>query len=182
MTQNYRPRGSCRSCSTMLRTSPWSPGPSLVVSRGRTAITFHTPSTPYFYGPRASSVQVSSMGGACACAQPMVNRTDPASRQVDISIMATVLFWRSEPGLGSLYSYGSRNVSGCPPLLSLISPCENAVLRKRPPEILLEHPPKRTNFYMQRRLGKSTKCMQSPFCGFCGGFEQNPRSTKTPAA
>ena len=112
----------------------------------------------------------------------MVNNADLVSPQIDISLVAIFLFWRSEPGLHFLYSYSSRNSSRCPPLLSLASPAETAVLRRRPPKTLLGHPPKRTTFYMQCRPRKSTKCMQTPFCGFCGGFEQNPRSTKTPAA
>ena len=125
----------------------------LVILLGRTVITLHTPPTPH--APRASSVQVSSMEGACACAQPMINNAGPASRQIDISLVGIVLFWRSEPGLRFLYSYSSRNISRYP----LTSPPEAAVLRRRPPKTLLEYPLKKTSFYMHCRLRKSSKCM-----------------------
>ena len=152
----------------------------IIIPFERTFITFQTPPMPH--GPWASLMQVSNKEVACSCTQPMANNADTASRQVDISLVAIVLFWRSEPGFRFLYSYSSRDTSRCPPLLSLTSLPETAVLRKRPPKTLLGRPPKRTTFYMQWRLRKSTKCVQSPFYAFYGGFEQNSRSTETPVA
>ena len=89
MTQGYGPGGGCRSCvrcqgsrlgaqdrAWLFRVLPF----------GGTVITLHTP--PVANGPRASSVQVSAMEGTCACAQRTVNNADPASRQVDTSVVA----------------------------------------------------------------------------------------------
>ena len=71
MTQGYRPGGACRSCGTVPRKSPRSPGPFLVVSSnlytfGRKVITLHT--YPVAHDPRPSSVQVSATQGTCASA------------------------------------------------------------------------------------------------------------------
>ena len=62
---------------------------------------------------------------------------------------------------------------------------ETAVLLSGPPKPLLEYPPKRTTFYMLLSRRKSTKCVWSPFCGFCGGiprFGQNLCRAKKSAA
>ena len=89
----------------------------------------------------------------------MVNNADPPLRQVDISLVAIVLFWRSESGLRFLYPNSGRISST---VLSALEPdiaSETAVLRRRPPQTLLEHPPKRKTFYIQCRLRELTKCM-----------------------
>ena len=65
---------------------------------------------------------------------------------------------RSKPGLHFLYSYSSRNSSRFSALEPDIAP-EAAVLRRRPPKTLLEHPPKKTPFYMLLSRRKLTKCV-----------------------
>ena len=57
------------------------------------------------------------------------------------------MLWRSKPGARFLYSYNSRNSSRFSPLQPGIAP-ETAVWRRRPLKTLLEHPPKRTTFYI----------------------------------
>ena len=74
----------------------------------------------------------------------------------------------------------SRNGNRYGPLLSLISPPRHAVLLSRPPQPLLEQPPKRTIFYVLLSRRKLSKCLLSPFCGTCGGipgFTQNHQKT-----
>ena len=57
-----------------------------VIPFGRRVTILHTP--PMLHGPWASSVQVSSMEGTCACAfLPMVNNTNLAQEQVVISLV-----------------------------------------------------------------------------------------------
>ena len=52
----------------------------------------------------------------------------------------------------------SRNSSRFSALERVIAP-ETAVLRRRPPKTLLEHPPKRTTFYMSLSRRKLSKCV-----------------------
>ena len=54
---------------------------------------------------------------------------------------------------------------------------ETAVLLSRPPQPLLEHPPKRTTFYVLLSRRKLSKCVYliDRFCGICGGI---PKTTK----
>ena len=54
---------------------------------------------------------------------------------------------------------------------------ETAVLLSRPPQPLLEHPPKRTTFYVLLSRKKLSKCVYfiDRFCGICGGI---PKTTK----
>ena len=110
----------------------------------------------------------------------MVNSTDPASRQVYICLVTIVMCWRSKPDL--CFVLLQRSISMRPPLLSLTLPPRPRVLRRRPPQTLLEHSPKGTTFYMQCRLRHLTKYTQSPICGFYGGLKRTPRSTKTTVA
>ena len=79
---------------------------------------------------------------------------------------------RSKPGLRFLYSYSSRNNNRFSALEPDIAP-ETAVLRKRPPKTLLEHPPKRTTFYVLLRRRKLSKCVYCSICGGNPGFTQN---------
>ena len=65
---------------------------------------------------------------------------------------------RSKPGLRFLYFYSSRDSSGFSALEPDIAP-ETAVLRRRPPKTLLEHPPKRTTFYMLPSRRHLSKCV-----------------------
>ena len=65
---------------------------------------------------------------------------------------------RSKPGLRFRYSYSSRNSRRFSALEPDIAP-ETAVLRRRPPKTLLEHPPKRTTFYMLLSRRKLSKCV-----------------------
>ena len=87
-------------------------------------------------------------------------------------IFSRVVLGRPEPGLPPC---SNRNSSRYGPLLSLISPPRPLFCSADLPN-LLEHPPKRTTFYMLISQRKATKCVQSPFCGICGGipgFTQN---------
>ena len=52
---------------------------------------------------------------------------------------------------------------------------ETAVLLSRPPQPLLEHPPKRTTFYVLLSRRKLSKRVYGRFCGICGGI---PKTTK----
>ena len=54
---------------------------------------------------------------------------------------------------------------------------ETAVLLSRPPQPLLEHPPKRTTFYVLLSRRKLFACVYliDRFCGICGGI---PKTTK----
>ena len=65
---------------------------------------------------------------------------------------------RSKPGLRFPYSYSSRDSSRFSALEPDIAP-ETAVLRRRPPKTLLEHPPKRTTFYMLLSRRNLSKCV-----------------------
>ena len=88
----------------------------------------------------------------------MVNTADSPLGQVDLSC-GNIFFiglWRSKPGLRFLYLYSSRNSSRFSALEPDIAP-ETAVLRRRPPKTLLEHPPKRTTFYLLVNLRKFSK-------------------------
>ena len=74
------------------------------------------------------------------------------------NIFSIVVLWRSEPGLRFLY-YSSRNSNMCSPLMSLTSPprprfCAEDIAKP----CWMEHPPKRTTFYMLLSRRKSTKC------------------------
>ena len=89
---------------------------------------------------------------------------------------------RSKPGLRFLYSYSSRNSSGFSALEPDIAP-ETAVLRRRPPKTLLEHPPKRKTFYMLLSRRKLSKCMKLPSMTFLVvGFSGLHKTTKKSAA
>ena len=57
-----------------------------------------------------------------------------------------------------MYSYSSSKISRFSALEPDIAP-ETAVLCKRPPKTLLEHPPKRITFYMLLSRRKLSKCM-----------------------
>ena len=52
---------------------------------------------------------------------------------------------------------------------------ETAVLLSRSPQPLLEHPPKRTTFYVLLSRRKLSAWCLDRFCGICGGI---PKTTK----
>ena len=97
----------------------------------------------------------------CICGAHGKKRRSPATISWYLScgnVFSIVLLWRSKPGLRFLYSYSSRNSSRCPPLLSLTSPPRPRFCAEDP-KTLLEHPPKKTTFYMLLSRRKLTKCV-----------------------
>ena len=87
---------------------------------------------------------------------------------------------RSKPGLRFLYFYSSRNSSRFSALEPDIAP-ETVVLRRTPPKTLLEHPPKRTTFYMLLSRTKLSKCVYSPSVAFVVGLPGLHKTTKKSA-
>ena len=92
----------------------------------------------------------------------MVNTGDKSPRRVDISPLWQYIFDSAlavqARSLPFLYSYSSRNSSRFSALAPDTAP-ETGVLRRRPPKPLLEHPPKRTTFYMLLSRRKFSKCV-----------------------
>ena len=78
----------------------------------------------------------------------MVNTADKGPRLVDISLVA--IYFREKSLVGP--SQVSRHAAvGQNQVLTALEPdiaSETAVLLSRPPQPLLEHPPKRTTFYV----------------------------------
>ena len=104
----------------------------------------------------------------------MVNKADKSLRLVDISLVEInlrdkllSLLWQHivdsalavqarSPFSVLLQQYEQQQVFSA--LEPDIAP-ETTVLRRRPPKTLLEHPPKRTTFYMLLGRRKLTKCV-----------------------
>ena len=90
----------------------------------------------------------------------MVNTADKGLRLVDISLVAIYFREKSLVGPSQVSRHAAvRTEPGMDRALEPDIASETAVLLSRPPQPLLEHPPKRTTFYMLLSLRKSTKCV-----------------------
>ena len=91
----------------------------------------------------------------------MVNTADKGLRLVDISLVAIYFREKSLVGPSQVTRYGRQQYERNQ-VWTALEPdiaSETAVLLSRPPQPLLEHPPKKTTFYVLLSRRKLSKCV-----------------------
>ena len=184
MTQGYRPGGGCRSCGTIPRKSPRSPGPFLVVSNYNIWTHGHNPSNtscdPWPPGQLGTGRLPYRRVCTCVAHGKHCRLSSATSWYLSCQYIFESCAWSARARSPAMQQWEQQQWEQQQVRTTLepdVAP-ETAVLLSRPPKPLLEHPPKSTNMYMLLSRRKSTKCVQSPFCGFVVGF---PGLHKTPA-
>ena len=171
MTQGYQPGGARRSCGTIPRKSSRSPGPFLVVSHilfRRTVLTLQTP--PVTHGPRASSVEVDCPIAACAFAWHVVNTADFSPRQVDISFVAIYFRELRLVGPSQVSRHAAVGTAAAMDRSWAWYPLQDRGYAQQTSQTPAGAPSEEDNLIHATKPKKSTKCVQSPFCGICGGI------------